>query len=222
MDDHRENPLPPVGMIAYTIAREPSSLLRYSTSFALFISRSNRLSSVLDRLVSTGQDSQIEHIKTNHYDMLRVSPNANSSQIKRAYYKLSLIYHPDKNQGSIESKNKFAAVSEAYRILSNEKTRLAYDRVLLHKAIRTKSYFSEDVLRKHKKRNRRYTCDYDEWTRAHYGTTFQESRRWSNARLRSTEAIKKASHKRVVFQRLIQIVIVVFALIGGLVSNVKA
>lgn len=66
-------------------------------------------------------------IDTEYYDVLGVSPDATAAQIKKAYYKKAMKYHPDKNQ-SAEAEEIFKAVSEAYQVLMDEDTRAAYDR----------------------------------------------------------------------------------------------
>ncbi|XP_078181239.1 chaperone DnaJ-domain superfamily protein [Carex rostrata] len=65
------------------------------------------------------------------YDLLGVSQNANASEIKRAYYKLSLKYHPDKNPDP-ESRKLFVKVANAYEILKDESTRQQYDYAIAH------------------------------------------------------------------------------------------
>lgn len=65
---------------------------------------------------------------TNHYDSLGISSNSTQNEIKNAYYKLSMVYHPDKNQGNAEYAQKFRAISEAYEILGNVKSRKLYDK----------------------------------------------------------------------------------------------
>ncbi|VVC27936.1 Hypothetical protein CINCED_3A018674 [Cinara cedri] len=61
----------------------------------------------------------------NYYDILGVSRNANQKQIKEAYYKLAMEYHPDKNQGKLTQK--FRDIKEAYDVLSNESSRMKYN-----------------------------------------------------------------------------------------------
>lgn len=63
-----------------------------------------------------------------YYDILQVSKGASEEQIKRAYRKLALKYHPDKNQGNQEANKKFAEISNAYEVLSDNERRSIYDR----------------------------------------------------------------------------------------------
>ncbi|CAM0877830.1 unnamed protein product [Alopecurus aequalis] len=65
------------------------------------------------------------------YDLLGVKQDANSSEIKKAYYKLSLKHHPDKNPDP-ESKKLFVKVANAYEILKDETTREQYDYAVAH------------------------------------------------------------------------------------------
>ncbi|KYN93430.1 putative DnaJ protein, partial [Plasmodium gaboni] len=74
-------------------------------------------------------DNKFEHPDTTYYDILNVSPDADSSEIKKSYYKLALEYHPDKNPGDEEAKVKFQKVNEAYQILSDKEKRAEYDSI---------------------------------------------------------------------------------------------
>ncbi|KAL6332262.1 hypothetical protein AAG906_001977 [Vitis piasezkii] len=65
------------------------------------------------------------------YDLLGVSQSANASEIKKAYYKLSLKYHPDKNPDP-ESRKLFVKIANAYEILKDEATREQYDYAIAH------------------------------------------------------------------------------------------
>ncbi|XP_069484055.1 dnaJ homolog subfamily B member 9 [Ambystoma mexicanum] len=62
----------------------------------------------------------------NYYDILGVPKNASERQIKKAFHKLAMKYHPDKNK-SPDAEAKFRDIAEAYEILSDEKRRREYD-----------------------------------------------------------------------------------------------
>ena len=64
---------------------------------------------------------------SDYYKILGVTKDSNQIQIRKAFRKLALQYHPDKNKNSEESKQKFMEIVKAYEILSDEKTRKRYD-----------------------------------------------------------------------------------------------
>jgi len=65
--------------------------------------------------------------KRDYYDVLGVSKNSNQDQIKTAYRKLAVKYHPDKNKGDKAAEEKFKEASEAYHVLSNAERKQNYD-----------------------------------------------------------------------------------------------
>ena len=65
--------------------------------------------------------------KRDYYDVLGVSRNADQAEIKSAYRKLAIKYHPDKNPNNAEAEDKFKEAAEAYEILSNPEKRQRYD-----------------------------------------------------------------------------------------------
>ncbi|MCL1825073.1 MAG: molecular chaperone DnaJ [Betaproteobacteria bacterium] len=66
--------------------------------------------------------------KRDYYTTLGVNRDANDDTIKKAYRKLAMKYHPDRNPGNKEAEEKFKEAKEAYEILSDTKKRDAYDR----------------------------------------------------------------------------------------------
>ena len=65
---------------------------------------------------------------SDYYQLLGVSREAGSEEIKKAYRKLALEYHPDRNQGSKEAEERFKEVTEAYEVLRDSEKRAMYDR----------------------------------------------------------------------------------------------
>lgn len=66
--------------------------------------------------------------KRDYYEILDVQKNAGDAEIKKAYRKMALKYHPDKNPGDKASEEKFKEAAEAYEVLSNPDKRARYDR----------------------------------------------------------------------------------------------
>ena len=65
--------------------------------------------------------------KKDYYEVLGVIKSASSDDIKKAYRKLALKHHPDKNKGNKASEAKFKEASEAYHVLSDKERRRNYD-----------------------------------------------------------------------------------------------
>lgn len=67
-------------------------------------------------------------MELSYYEILEIAQNADKESIKKAYRKLALQYHPDRNQGDKEAESKFKLINEAYEILSDDEKRALYDR----------------------------------------------------------------------------------------------
>ena len=66
--------------------------------------------------------------KRDYYEVLGVGKEASAEEIKKAYRKMAIKYHPDKNPGDKEAEEKFKEAAEAYDVLSNADKKQRYDR----------------------------------------------------------------------------------------------
>ena len=80
-----------------------------------------------------------------YYKLLGVEKNASPEEIKKAYRKLALKHHPDRNKGNKEAEEQFKKISEAYAVLSDKEKRQQYDTV--GSAGFQQRYSQEDIFR---------------------------------------------------------------------------
>ena len=66
--------------------------------------------------------------KRDYYEVLGVNRDATAEDVKKAYRKLAMQYHPDRNKGDAAAEEKFKEVGEAYAVLSDDNKRARYDR----------------------------------------------------------------------------------------------
>src|SRR6478752_10783047 len=66
-------------------------------------------------------------MKKDFYEILGISKNADAAEIKKAYRKSALKYHPDKNPGDKEAEENFKLAAEAYEVLSDPQKKAKYD-----------------------------------------------------------------------------------------------
>ncbi|KYM98316.1 Chaperone protein dnaJ 2 [Cyphomyrmex costatus] len=129
--------------------------------------------SQLSRLYSTRQRTNLK----NHYDTLNINPHATQNEVKSAYYKLTLQYHPDKNKSEY-AKQKFQDISEAYKVLSNYEQRKIYDQDTMLRRQPEATVTQEPVFNY---KDKVYSgsskfYNYDVWIQEHYGKQLYESR----------------------------------------------
>ncbi|MCK5194862.1 MAG: DnaJ domain-containing protein, partial [Desulfobulbaceae bacterium] len=67
-------------------------------------------------------------MEQDYYNTLGVSRNASAEEIKKAYRKLAMKFHPDRNPENKEAEDKFKSAAEAYEILGDLEKRKIYDR----------------------------------------------------------------------------------------------
>jgi molecular chaperone DnaJ len=81
------------------------------------------------RLTATQKKANVRSmpVKKDYYEILEVSRDCNSEEIKKAYRKLAIEYHPDRNPDNREAEEKFKELSEAYSVLSDSEKRSIYD-----------------------------------------------------------------------------------------------
>src|SRR6478736_120205 len=65
--------------------------------------------------------------KRDYYDVLGVAKNASNDEIKKAYRKLAMKYHPDRNPDNKKAEENFKETKKAYEMLSDQQKRAAYD-----------------------------------------------------------------------------------------------
>ena len=70
-------------------------------------------------------------MKEDYYKTLGVSKGASASEIKKAYRKMAIKYHPDKNPGDKAAEEKFKEAAEAYDVLSNPEKNLAMTNLVI-------------------------------------------------------------------------------------------
>ena len=83
--------------------------------------------------------------ETDYYKMLGVNKNASKNDIKKAYRKLAMKYHPDQTKGDKSAEEKFKKISEAYAVLSDAEKRKQYD--TFGSAGFQQRYSQEDIFR---------------------------------------------------------------------------
>ena len=156
-----------------------------------------------------------QHSKRDLYSRIGVSPHATQAQIKEAYYKLSMKYHPDRNEGSEEAHRQFKEITEAYSVLGQYQSRRRYDKGLLreypppphvHQFRHGSGHYQSD-----KTKNSKY--DFDEFYRAHYGEALRREKMARQKRAsQENKPIQALSDTQ---QRLLIVTVILLVLVCG-------
>lgn len=92
----------------------------------------------------------------NYYRILGIEKTATSEEIRKAFHKLAMKYHPDLNQGDLECLIKFQEINEAYKILGDLDNRLQYsillNKELLNEKLLHKKFPIPESIKKKKKK----------------------------------------------------------------------
>lgn len=152
-------------------------------------------------------------MRKTHYDTLKVSPQATHNEIKSAYYKLTVQYHPDKNK-SESAKQIFQEIADAYEVLGNYQSRKQYDRsiVIRYKNInqmqRPQNTYTSATAGK--------VYNFDVWTRTHYHYSFvmyQKKRDAYKRFIKSQEVANKrqqSNYKSTIFLIITSVLYLIF------------
>ena len=155
------------------------------------------------------------------YSVIGVSPYATQAQIKEAYYKLSMKYHPDRNEGSHDAQQTFKEITEAYSILGQHQMRLKYDKGLLHDypppphAHKFRRHTQGTAHQQHHASTSAKTTpkyDFDAFYEAHYGEALK---REQMARRRKAREPEKTVALSDAHQQLLIILVISLVLLCG-------
>lgn len=164
-----------------------------------------------------------------HYEALNISKSATHKEIKDAYYRLSMIYHPDKNKGSEEAAKMFCDITTAYEVLGNVRQRRLYDSGAVGaKSVQTNSQYgaahqfttmkTRSDLYKTTARSRDY--NFDEWSKAHYSNVFQRQHEAREKVLRNKVNEEYATRQHT-YSVLTIMVSISLAILVFMIDNVK-
>jgi DnaJ homolog subfamily C member 30 len=155
-------------------------------------------------------------------------------EIKAAYYKLSMMHHPDKNVDNEFAAEKFREITEAYEVLGNFRLRKLYDKGIINTAGEkyaqkqpsheeeendpTTRFYKARMKKEHATATGRTPIyDFDEWTQNHYGKSFEQQQRLKT-KTRTTER-KTVENKHSSQKELIVGVVVVLIIIAMMMGN---
>ncbi|KAB0791758.1 hypothetical protein PPYR_03558 [Photinus pyralis] len=149
----------------------------------------------------------------NHYDSLGITPTATQADIKDAYYKLSMVYHPDKTTSeNDDAVKKFRDITEAYEVLGNVRLRRLYDKGVsdVGDLSLNKFYKSREKRSRPPSTGRSPIYDFDEWSRQHYGVLLRKEQEFKQ-RVQEHKEAKEHEAESVQMSRIMLVMLLLLA-----------
>ncbi len=143
-----------------------------------------------------------------HYDLLGVSPTTSEAEIRVAYRRLAVRYHPDKHHGNPHFEELFKQIAAAYRVLSDERRRLVYDSALL--AARQR----QAALLRQQRQTGTGTTAWPVGHRYHYATT----RPPAAVRERAYHTVQQRAQFNRRDRRILLVLLIIFTTAAGAVA----
>ena len=145
----------------------------------------------------------------NHYQILGISRNADSKEIKKAYKKLAVQFHPDKNSGDKYFEERFKEIQESYEILTNQQKKSEYDRLY-------DSFYSNKQKDNHSQSQSTYKN-----TSTHYSNQKEEERKQEEKKKEEAEKRRVSNIKKnaeLAFEDKAWIFVANFTVIGSIIG----
>lgn len=156
--------------------------------------------------------------RIDHYGALGIKPTADSKEIKKAYYQMSLKYHPDHSKGK-ESAEKFQAISAAYDVLSQDHLRQRYDRTLGGGGAVRETKRQWDPRRAGVMDDQHAAYKFREWQSKHYPELLrkeqQRRQRIESMKKQGYEDAKDTSSGTIVFGAVPVVIFILCQIYGG-------
>lgn len=171
-------------------------------------------------------NSMICVVYKSHYEALNIQKTATHKEIKDAYYRLSMIYHPDKNKGSEEAARNFRDITSAYEILGNVRQRRLYDsgaNLITKNSQRTTQHPFEPMTTNNEVYNSKFRSrdyNFDMWSKKHYTNAFNKHYT-AREKLLNKENNEKVVEQQHIYSVLTIMVGATITILAFMFENVK-